>query len=59
VVTLSTGWMNEREVSDDVRLKVSRDGHLSVIANFAKECDVVCRALTNAYPEFSDTLTPP
>jgi hypothetical protein len=52
----TTGWMNEWEVSDAVRLKVSRDGHMPLIANFAKECDVVCRALTNAYPEFSDTL---
>jgi hypothetical protein len=51
-----TGWMNEWDVSDDVRLKVSRDGHLPLVVAFGKECDVVCKALTDAYPEFKDTL---
>ena len=51
-----TGWMNEWDVSDEVRVKASRQGHLQLVQDFAKECDVVCALLTDQYPEFKDTL---
>ena len=51
-----TGWMNEWDVSDEVRLKVSNDGHLPLIVDFAAECYRVCEFLTDQYPEFADTL---
>eukprot|EP01047_Picozoa_sp_COSAG01_P033729 COSAG01_NODE_2495_length_7577_cov_26.851565_4_plen_1323_part_00 len=52
------GWMNDQEwgISDDVRLKVSRSGHLPRIRSFQVECNRVCKFLLSKYPEFEDIL---
>ena len=51
-----TGWMNEWDVCDEVRVKASRQGHLQLVRDFARECAVVCALLTGQYPEFKGTL---
>lgn len=52
----STGWMNKWDVSDAVRLKVSNEGHLPSVVQFAEECDYVCKHLLGKFPEYTQTL---
>ena len=39
-----TGWMNHEDwdISDEVRIKVSRKGHLALVMAFKNECTRVC-----------------
>ena len=46
----------EWAVSDDVRVKVSRDGHLPLVVAFQGECGIISDRLLQAYPEFKDVL---
>jgi hypothetical protein len=50
------GWMNEWGVGDDVRIKVSRQGHLKLVGDFKVECNRICEFLLGQYPEFKDLI---
>ena len=53
-----TGWMNHEDwdISDEVRIKVSRKGHLALVMAFKNECTRVCGYLLREYPKFEGIL---
>ena len=51
-----TGWVNDWDVSDSVRVKVSREGHLDIVDAIAVEAELLCESLLKAFPEFAQTL---
>ena len=41
---------------NDVRIKVSRQGHLKMVDDFKGECELICDRLLDTYPEFKDLI---
>ena len=51
-----TGWVNDWDVSDSIRVKISREGHLDIVDAIAVEAELLCESLLQAFPEFAQTL---
>lgn len=50
------GWMNTWKIADEIRIKVSHNGHLALIDKFKEDCDRICNHLLQQFPEFEDLI---